>query len=377
MDCVRRCGVPDAGALHGADAGRSSATGSTAGRRRPRPGPNLDELHEIVRFFDRWLQGHRERRRRGARRSSGSSASTPSRSRSRRRCPGRWRAATRLSASRGRARDVARSRRRAAARRAARRGAGRGAPAADAGVDRYRHRPTVGTRAALSWGAGGPPNGLARDLRPDEALGPTYTTDAARRARSRSSACPRSCSTCRRPRPVATRRRPADRRRARRHVGPGQRRDPQPDPSPVARPTRRRSSRAGSRRSGSPLRPAGYRFLPGHRIRVSRGLVGVAGDSGRRRIAADLRAPPRPGDAVAPRPAGHPARRRPGRRARAGVQDDAAGPAGGRRRGQRRPAGLAHHRRRHRRDGHGHGPRRRRGRARRRPPAVRRRDAGA
>jgi hypothetical protein len=29
----------------------------------------------------------------------------------------------------------------------------------------------------LSWGAGGPPNGLARDLRPDEALGPTYTSD--------------------------------------------------------------------------------------------------------------------------------------------------------------------------------------------------------
>ena len=37
--------------------GRSSATGSTACRRRRRPGPNLDELHEIVRFFDRWLKG--------------------------------------------------------------------------------------------------------------------------------------------------------------------------------------------------------------------------------------------------------------------------------------------------------------------------------
>ena len=34
----------------------------------------------------------------------------------------------------------------------------------------------MGTRAALSWGAGGPPNGLARDLRPDEVLGPTYTS---------------------------------------------------------------------------------------------------------------------------------------------------------------------------------------------------------
>jgi hypothetical protein len=44
-------------------------------------------------------------------------------------------------------------------------------------VDTYEHRPTVGTRASLSWGAGGPPNGLARDLRPDEIFGPTYTTD--------------------------------------------------------------------------------------------------------------------------------------------------------------------------------------------------------
>ncbi len=45
------------------------------------------------------------------------------------------------------------------------------------GVELYRHRATVGTRAALSWGAGGPPNGLARDLRPDEALGPTFTSE--------------------------------------------------------------------------------------------------------------------------------------------------------------------------------------------------------
>ncbi len=42
---------------------------------------------------------------------------------------------------------------------------------------RFVHRATIGTRAALSWGAGGIPNGLARDLRPDESLGPTYTSD--------------------------------------------------------------------------------------------------------------------------------------------------------------------------------------------------------
>ena len=40
----------------------------------------------------------------------------------------------------------------------------------------FRHRPTTGTRGPLSWGAGDAPNGLARDLRPDEAAGPTYTS---------------------------------------------------------------------------------------------------------------------------------------------------------------------------------------------------------
>jgi hypothetical protein len=34
----------------------------------------------------------------------------------------------------------------------------------------------VGTSGALSWGAGGAPNGLARDLRPDELRGLTYTS---------------------------------------------------------------------------------------------------------------------------------------------------------------------------------------------------------
>jgi uncharacterized protein len=43
-------------------------------------------------------------------------------------------------------------------------------------VERFRHRPTSGTRAALSWGAGGAPNGLSRDLRPDESVVPTFTS---------------------------------------------------------------------------------------------------------------------------------------------------------------------------------------------------------
>jgi putative CocE/NonD family hydrolase len=49
-------------------------------------------------------------------------------------------------------------------------------PSPDSATMTFRHRPTVGTRAGLSWGAGGQPNGLARDLRPDDALGPTFTS---------------------------------------------------------------------------------------------------------------------------------------------------------------------------------------------------------
>ncbi len=40
-----------------------------------------------------------------------------------------------------------------------------------------QHRATVGTSGALAWGAGWPPNGLARDLRPDEDRGLTFTTE--------------------------------------------------------------------------------------------------------------------------------------------------------------------------------------------------------
>jgi hypothetical protein len=50
------------------------------------------------------------------------------------------------------------------------------APSAETAVDALHHRATVGTAGALSWGAGGAPNGLARDLRPDELRGLTYTT---------------------------------------------------------------------------------------------------------------------------------------------------------------------------------------------------------
>jgi putative CocE/NonD family hydrolase len=137
------------------------------------PGPNLDELHELVRFFDRWLKDL----------PNGADAEPPIVWFEREYAepepfpaslPGRWRAAAAYPHPAVEVRDwsFAGGDLPLVGRLVA--GAG---PDAPAGVDRYRHLATVGTRAALSWGAGGPPNGLARDLRPDESLGPTYTSD--------------------------------------------------------------------------------------------------------------------------------------------------------------------------------------------------------
>ncbi len=49
-------------------------------------------------------------------------------------------------------------------------------PAAEATIDQYPHRPTLGVHSSLCYGGGAEPNGLARDLRPDEALSLTYTS---------------------------------------------------------------------------------------------------------------------------------------------------------------------------------------------------------
>ena len=126
------------------------------------PGPNLDELHEIARFFDRHLRGiangwDDEPPVIWFERSFAAPEAFP------RELPGRWRAATAYPHPSTTTRSLAF-------------GAGSldGAPVE--GVDTFRHRPTTGTRGALSWGAGGAPNGLARDLRRDEDAGPTYTS---------------------------------------------------------------------------------------------------------------------------------------------------------------------------------------------------------
>ncbi len=143
------------------------------------PGPNIDELHEIARFFDRHLRGI----------DNGWDAEPPIVWFEREFTPpaafpgpsaGRWRAATACPHPEvtvralafdggaaplvGRLADIDRA------------APAPAAASADDGVDRFRHRPTAGTRGALSWGAGGAPNGLARDLRRDEDAGPTYTS---------------------------------------------------------------------------------------------------------------------------------------------------------------------------------------------------------
>ena len=225
------------------------------------PGPNLDELHEMVRFFDRWLKGIEN----GAdaepaitwfEREYAEPEPFPGRCRAdgARRAPiriRRWSAATGPSRVARCPSWAGSSRRRSG--RPRRRPARIATPAVSTGTATGRRS---GRAAALSWGAGGPPNGLARDLRPDEAFGPTYTSapldDAARGPRrARGRAPPVGVQ------PGRDRGRPADRRGARRHVGAGQRRDPQPDPSPVARPPGAAGAGTGRGRSASSCgRPA-------------------------------------------------------------------------------------------------------------------------
>ncbi|MEA2608332.1 MAG: uncharacterized protein QOJ75_575, partial [Chloroflexota bacterium] len=141
------------------------------------PGPNIDELHELLRFFDRWLKGMPN----GAadepavvwfEREFADPVPFPEV------LPGRWRAARAFPhpAVEARTWAFAGGSLPLVGRLLATDGP-MDPPAAGPGPDRYRHRPTLGTRASLSWGAGGPPNGLGRDLRPDESLGPTYTSE--------------------------------------------------------------------------------------------------------------------------------------------------------------------------------------------------------
>jgi putative CocE/NonD family hydrolase len=129
------------------------------------PGPNLDWLHELVRFFDRYLKGlengwEHEPALSWFEHEYAEPEPFPAG------WPGRWRAAGAFPVGGTTSRTLH---------------LGDGSLLGDAppgnGVIAIRHCATVGTSGPLSWGAGWHPNGLARDLRPDEARGATWTSE--------------------------------------------------------------------------------------------------------------------------------------------------------------------------------------------------------
>jgi len=232
------------------------------------PGPNIDELYEMVRFFDRWLKGIPN----GAdeepavvwfEREYAEPEPFPDA------LPGRWRAATSFPhpAVEARAWAFAGGSLPLVGRLVAEAEATPAPAPEPSGVDRYRHRPTIGTRASLSWGAGGPPNGLARDLRPDESLGPTFTSEPLENPLE-VFGVPEVVLYLEVSAPVAT--------------AVVRLTDVAPDGTSaqvsagILNLTHRRShERPEALKPGRveeiwvSLRPAGYRFLPGHRFRVS------------------------------------------------------------------------------------------------------------
>jgi putative CocE/NonD family hydrolase len=135
------------------------------------PGPNLDWYHEMVRFFDHWLKG-----------ADNGVMDEPALVAFRHHWaepepfPAAWPGAWIAEASWPPA-DLGETVFHLVAGEVPL--VGRLTPDASAtpGIERFRHRPTIGTRAGLSWGAGGQPNGVARDLRPDDALCPTFTSE--------------------------------------------------------------------------------------------------------------------------------------------------------------------------------------------------------
>jgi putative CocE/NonD family hydrolase len=225
------------------------------------PAPNIDWLHEMVRWFDRWLKDdangadlepavtwfHRD-------------PTPPERFPSR--LNGSWRALSRWPPA-----GPARLELQLEAGEAPGRGRLTSATGDD-GVDAFEHRPTAGSRGgSLCWGAGHPPNGLAADLRLEDDAGPVYLGEALREPLDILGV------------PVAILHVSATEPVAHLVVRLGNvfpdgsveqvsegilnltHRDSHVDPSPLE-PGRRYEVRV-------PLRAAGYRFPPGHRIQLS------------------------------------------------------------------------------------------------------------
>ena len=126
------------------------------------PGPNVDWYHEMVRFFDRWLKGIDN----GVMDEPGLVAfrhdwAEPEP------FPAAWSGEWIAEASWPPA-DLGQRVLHLAPGQVPLVGVLSADPPSGAAVERFRHRATIGTRAGLSWGAGGRPNGVARDLRPDD-----------------------------------------------------------------------------------------------------------------------------------------------------------------------------------------------------------------
>jgi putative CocE/NonD family hydrolase len=134
------------------------------------PGPNVDWYHEMVRFFDHWLKGIDN----GVMDEPGLVAfrhdwSEPGP------FPAAWSGAWLAETSWPPA-DLGEHVLQLASGDAPLIGRLVTAAPAEPAVERFQHRATTGTRAGLSWGAGSQPNGVARDLRPDDAFGPMFTS---------------------------------------------------------------------------------------------------------------------------------------------------------------------------------------------------------
>ena len=225
------------------------------------PAPNIDWLHEVVRWFDRWLKDapngvedepvltwfHRE-------------ATAPERFP--KRLNGAWRAAAQWP--RAEPEHLVLTLDAGAAPGRGSLGAGVGAD----GADSFAHHPTAGVHAgSLCWGAGHLPNGLAADLRAEEIHGPVWT----------SAPCEAPLDILGTPVAVlhVTSSQPVAHLVVRlgnvapdgsvEQVSEGilnlTHRDSHAEPTPLE-PGRRYEVRV-------PLRAAGYRFLPGHRVRLS------------------------------------------------------------------------------------------------------------
>ena len=136
--------------------------------------------------------------------------------------------------------------------------------------DVVAHRATAGTSGGLSWGAGWPPNGMATDLRPDEALGLTWTSTPLVDPLS-VIGTPEAVLYLSATMPVATcvvRLSEVAPDGVSALVATGvlnlthRHSDTDPEPMPV-------DAAAPPEQVRIPLRATGYRFTPGHRIRVT------------------------------------------------------------------------------------------------------------